>query len=82
MNKEHVLFHIREATEALVQLVAEINSDPEYDSSDFRVELCHVYHHLNSAWNGRDSQTILGTSEHEIHFGEWRKFPTNDEMIL
>jgi hypothetical protein len=82
MNKEHVLFHIREATEALTNLTAEINSDPDYDSSNFRVDLSHVYHHLNSAWNGRDSVTSWGTSEHESHFDEWRKFPSNDEMIL
>jgi len=54
VNREFVLFHVREAAEELARTVKEIEADPEYDSGQFLIAVQHAYHHVNSAWNGQD----------------------------
>jgi hypothetical protein len=54
MKKEYALFNLAEAKGAIEQLIAELQSDPEYDYGNYFVDLQHIYCHINSAWNGRD----------------------------
>ena len=51
MNREWVLFQLREGQEELNRTIAEIAADPDYDVGEFIVAMQHLYHHLNTAWN-------------------------------
>ena len=55
MNKNLVVFHLSEAREQLQSMLEEITKDPEYDYGEYVVEMQHLYHHLNTAWNARDA---------------------------
>lgn len=37
--------------------------DPEYDEANFRVNLGHIYSHLNRAWNARNRLGAHSTQE-------------------
>ncbi len=80
MNKPHIRFHLTEARQALEQLITELDSDTEYEFGDYRVDIEHVYHHINSAWNGRDASAAAVDACTQEDFDTWRKFPTDIEL--
>ena len=55
MNKPYVLWNLKEAREAVDQLIADMQADVDYDFGEFRVDMEHLYHHINTAWNARDA---------------------------
>lgn len=81
MNKPHILFHLTEAREAIQELIEELKSDQEYEFGNYRVEMGHLYHHVNSAWNGRDAskEAVDVCSQEDFH--RWCQFPTDIELL-
>lgn len=45
---------LEDAYEHLAKLIADINAAPDYDSANLRVDLGHVFSHLNRAWARRE----------------------------
>jgi hypothetical protein len=82
MNQELILFHLREAKEELGQTIDQIAADSSYDYGEFLVAMSHLYHHLNTAWNGRDASPERHYAHDKVDFHAWRKFPDIDEMLL
>jgi hypothetical protein len=80
MNKDFLLSHLSEALEQLTAMIENIKSDPEYEIGEFKVEISHVYHHLNTSWNGRDcTDEQWRTNE---NFASWRRFPDESNLFL
>ena len=82
MNKEAILFHLREAKEELDRTIHDLEIDPDYDIGEFVVGMGHLYHHLNTAWNGRDAPRERHRDCAQHDFDTWRKFPPNEELLL
>lgn len=82
MNSEAVLFHLREAKEELDRTIAEMAADRDYDVGELRVAMSHLYHHLNTGWNGRDATADAHRDSAERDFAVWRKFPANADLLL
>ncbi|MDH5821970.1 hypothetical protein QFW77_03045 [Luteimonas sp. RD2P54] len=49
-----LLYELVDAHEHLGNLIKEISQDPDYSEGDLRVDLGHVYAHLNRAWFRRN----------------------------
>jgi hypothetical protein len=47
-----LMYELEDAREALVELLAATNA-PDFDESEFGIQLAHIYSHLNRAWNRR-----------------------------
>ena len=82
MNRDAVLFHLREAKEELDRTIGEIQSDQSYDYGEFVVAMSHLYHHLNTAWNGRDASPERHRECAQSDFDAWRKFPSDADLLL
>jgi len=82
MNRDAILFHLREAKEELDRTIAEIDTNLAYDFGEFRVGMGHLYHHLNTAWNGRDATREQHRDCAQKDFDVWRKFPENSDLML
>jgi len=82
MNRDAILFHLREANEALGQAISDIEKDPDYDIGEFRVAMGHLYHHLNTAWHGRDASDQRHRECNRNDFDSWRKFPDESDVFL
>jgi hypothetical protein len=82
MNRDAILFHLKAAKKELDRTITEIEKDKSYDIDDFRPAMGHIYHHLNTAWNGKDTpaKEYPDASRHQFH--DWRKFPPNDDLLL
>ncbi|NDI84367.1 hypothetical protein [Undibacterium crateris] len=72
-----LMYELEDAKEHLSNLITEIESDPEYEEANLRIDLGHVYSHLNRAWHRRDK--VDDVSEQE--WIEASKFPSDLEPI-
>jgi hypothetical protein len=70
-----LMYELEDAQEHLTSLISKMNSDTEYDEVNLRIDLGHVFSHLNRAWNRRDAS---GDTDEE----NWQRdsqFPTDLE---
>ena len=80
MQSDYILWHLREAAEALAGTLKAIESDQDYDQGELEHAMRHVYHHLNTAWNAKDaSQDRIASCSAEDWLA-WRQFPTDVDM--
>ena len=79
MFKDHALFNLAEAKEAIEQLMAEMRSDPNYGYGSYFVDMQHIYWHINSAWNSREFDSSESELTHE-QYESFIKFPTDLEL--
>ena len=82
MNKDYVLYNLEHAHKALAALIADMKSDPEYEYGNYIVDIAHVYHHVNTAWNARDASKAAADECSEEDFFRWRQFPSTEEIYL
>ncbi|MBJ7312049.1 hypothetical protein ACFOLJ_28050 [Rugamonas sp. CCM 8940] len=54
-----LMYELEDAQEHLARLISEMNKDPEYDEESFRMDLGHVFSHLNRAWNWRNEDVDI-----------------------
>jgi hypothetical protein len=82
MNRDARLFHLREAKEELDRTIDEIERNPRYAFGTFQAAMSHLYHHLNTAWNGRDASPKRHRDCAQKDFDAWRKFPKDADVLL
>ena len=82
MNKEAILFHLREAKGELDRTLQALETDRDYEFGHFVVGMSHLYSHLNTAWNGRDASQERHHECAQSDFDAWRKFPSSDELLF
>jgi hypothetical protein len=80
MNRDWVLFNLREAEQELRRPISEIESTPDYDVGKLVVAMGHAYHHLNTAWNSRDEAEAMVRECSAENFEKWRQFPADIHM--
>ena len=72
-----MLFNLREALEEIVQTVKDLEADQEYGKAEFSVAMMHLYHHVNTAWNARDSTVEQSQNCSDEEFKEWSRYPSD-----
>jgi hypothetical protein len=80
MNKDWILFHLREGLEELTRTIAAFEAKPEYDETKFEIAMAHLYNHLNTAWNSRQSDPERTAKCSDEDFYAWRAFPSDISM--
>ena len=81
MNADFLVSNLKEAEEELCRLIAHINSAKNPSFEDFHVAMAHIYHHLNSAWNGRNITDHEWRECTDENWHKWRKFPRDLPLI-
>ena len=76
MNFKIISPNIQEALEALESIRDKLNSK-SISETEFQIQLQHVYHHLNVAWNIRHKATDLYKNMTTGDFLTWRKYPSD-----
>lgn len=77
MDRNHVLFHLREASEELLRTIAQIESESAFSRSEFAFPMLNVYHHLNTVWNTRslEPRQIEVATDRDVN--AWGMFPVD-----
>ena len=81
MNRPWVLFHLNEARGAITQTIAAIEATPDYEWGQFSVEMAHLYHHLNTAWNAQNATDAEVERGGDDSFARWSSFPADLPMM-
>ncbi|MGZ3332354.1 MAG: hypothetical protein ACXU9O_15180 [Gemmatimonadaceae bacterium] len=81
MNREQALSHLSEAREAITRMIEEIQKAPDYDDSEYGVDMQHVYHHINTAWNSRNASSTQVEQATDTMFNRWNAFPLDLPMM-
>ena len=53
-----LMYEMTDAKEHLENLISEMDSDTEFSEEAFRINLGHIYAHLNRAWYIRNSEDV------------------------
>ena len=77
MNTKYILFNLREAREELDSTIKEIETDNEYGEAKLSVAMMHLYHHLNTAWNARNTSDEDANSCSDEDFNQWSGYPSD-----
>lgn len=72
-----LMYELEDAHVHLSTLITEMTNDPSFDETDFRVQLGHVFAHLNRAWYRRNLRQDIAISEWEMA----SKFPDDLYVI-
>ena len=75
LNWNIISSNIQEAIEELQELEKKIASAKRPSEAELELSLRHAYHHLNSAWNIRHTETSKYRRLSEKDFKNWGKFP-------
>lgn len=80
-QRHEACWHLYEAAEATFELIEAVLEDIEFDDYG-EVNICHIYHHLNSACNAyfHDSESLEGDSQEAFHI--LRQFPEDISILL
>jgi hypothetical protein len=81
MNKPAIKAHLKEAADQLAATLEAIDKK-NFRKESLLIDLSHVYHHVNSAWNGKDCTPKQYRECSEKNFYRWRQFPSEEEMLL
>ena len=81
MNIRFIASNLRETEEELRRLIARIDSGEQLSFEDCHVAMAHIYHHLNTAWNGRNATDEQWQECSEEDYQRWQKFPQDLPMI-
>jgi hypothetical protein len=81
MNHHAVLLHLREAAEELNHTPQEMEQDSSYSEESLGVDMGHLYHRLNRAWNGRHQTHDQHVSCTDEDFYAFRRFLKENEFL-
>lgn len=81
MNTPFILSNLKEAGEELQSLIAKMELNGEFSFEEYHVGMAHLYHHLNSAWNGRNITRQEWQESSMENFQKWQKFPVDLPLI-
>jgi len=82
MNREWILFHLKEAHEELRSAIEEFEKRSDCDDGEYLVTMMHLYHHLNTAWNAKDVSIEDARISSDENFSKWRQFPSDIDMSV
>lgn len=68
-----LIYELEDAQDAIRTLLKDAAENPEYSEEAFRVDIAHVYMHLNRAWNCRNATEAQHQDEALV--SEWAEFP-------
>ena len=67
----NLLYELDDLKEHLDQLINEMHKNGSIESEEYRVQVGHLYAHLNRAWNSRNATE----NDLEKQFEQFTKFP-------
>jgi len=76
MNSKYIQYNLREAKDSIDLILKEIGANSDYDSEELAIDIGHIYHHINTAWNSRNSSEAESIECIETNYNRWRQFPS------
>jgi hypothetical protein len=71
------LYELEDAKEHLETLITQLNEKGEIDEEDFKIQLSHIYAHVNRSWNIRNLKSDFSARESAL----LSQFPSDIEPL-
>lgn len=81
LNKDYIKWQLQEASEQISNLIEEMGKDSDWGIGDYAVDMRHLYHHVNSAWNARYASEQEAADCTATEFERWRQYPNDLEIF-
>lgn len=75
MNRDYVLYNLKEAESALAGTIRRLESEPDFDEEKLLAAMMHLYLHVNTAWNARNATLEEARECSPSNFRKWHQFP-------
>uniref|UniRef100_UPI003F881A84 hypothetical protein n=1 Tax=Pseudocolwellia agarivorans TaxID=1911682 RepID=UPI003F881A84 len=72
-----LLYELDDAKEHLESLVNQLNGAGKIDEEDFKIQLSHIYAHVNRSWNIRNLETDFNIQDS----AKLSRFPTDIDPL-
>lgn len=72
-----LMYELDDAHEHLAALISDMNTVEDFDEVGFRIQLGHVFSHLNRAWNCRNKTSGLN----EYEWLDASRFPSDLDPV-
>jgi len=79
MNAKFIKYNLQEIQEELEELIKKL--DRGLPNAELYTAIQHIYHHLNIAWNARDTVTGDTYEQDDPKMQIWKEFPTDIKLI-
>ena len=80
MNRDYVLYNLKEAESALARTIRGLEADEAYGEEKLLEAMMHLYLHVNTAWNARKATPEEARECSPKNFREWHRFPDDIAM--
>jgi len=80
MNREYVLYNLKEAETALARTIQGLENGDGLDEGGLLEAMMHLYLHVNTAWNARNTTPEEARECSASNFREWHHFPRDIAM--
>lgn len=81
MNSKFITYNFQEIQEEVEVILRDMKAGGMTEDK-FRKSVQHIYHHLNTAWNGRNAPGDALDVPHSELLKKWEKFPTDMRVDL
>ena len=75
MNKDYILLNLREALEEIERTIRKLQNESAYYEPEFRIAMEHAFHHMNIAWNARNTTKEQSFECTAKDLDSWGNFP-------
>ncbi len=79
MNRKFITYNFQEIQEEVELVLRQMASGASHET--FYRSVQHIYHHLNIAWNARDTGTDVVFDLDDPRMDTWKEFPTDIKLI-
>ena len=79
MNTKFISYNFEEIQEEVDLVLKKMNNG--MTEEEFYKAAQHIYHHLNIAWNSRDTQPHIVFDLDDPRMQDWMKFPTDIRLL-
>ena len=82
MNTKFITYNFQEIQEEVELVLRQMQTGQKGASHEkFYSSVQHIYHHLNIAWNARNSGEDTVFDLDDPRMDEWKEFPTDIKLI-
>lgn len=81
MNIKYIRYNLEEAQEEISNIMAQLKRGDLYSHAEFYSSMQHLIHHVNIAWNARETRSEETENASEQDLERWGKFPTDIRLI-
>ena len=81
MNVKYIRYNMEEALDEIENIMNQLKRGDGYSHAEFSSSIQHLYHHINIAWNSRETTWEETEQASEEQLRKWGEYPDDIKLI-